>query len=110
MGLKKVKPRTHLVNNYDVLVLINNINYLITESEVVMGKSQTDALRYYTARPRFEIFPYSSLDNGVMITLKRRLLSFVVAVIIMLEQISFNTTFFIRKKNNSSLTPNLHNL
>ena len=39
-------------------------NYLITESEVVTGKSQTEALPYWpsdsevnTARPRFEIFP-----------------------------------------------------
>ena len=40
------------------------INYLITESEVVTGKSQTETLPYWpsdsevnTARPRFEIFP-----------------------------------------------------
>ena len=40
-----------------VRVITNFINYFITESEAVTGKSQTEALLGQYGRPRFEIFP-----------------------------------------------------
>ena len=45
---KKVKEFCYMAQSYiQFNVMINNSNYLITESEVVTGKSQTEALPYW---------------------------------------------------------------